>query len=100
MRQYTEDGAGLYPWWKAPSLLPACLALSFYCRSLWVVLRGIVDPGEPRRYDILEQVVNRLAILFYFTGYAFVVALVMDLVRVQVSKPWLLPLHLLAPVAR
>ena len=81
VRQYTEDRQGLYAWWKAPSLLPTCLALSYFCRSLWVLVRGIVDPLK--RFDVEEQVINRFAILFYFTGYAFVVALIMDLVRVQ-----------------
>eukprot|EP00937_MAST-01D_sp_MAST-1D-sp2_P005760 g5760.t1 len=80
--QRREDKLGLsIAWWRAPSVLPFCLAVSFTVRCIWIVLRGLVDPRK--EYDVAEQVVNRIALLFYFTGYSFVVALVMDRVRVQ-----------------
>jgi len=82
IQQYGEDRQGLYAWWKAPSMLPMCLTASFSFRALWVLLRGLLDPQKD--WDVEEQIINRFAILFYFTAYAFVVALVMDLVRVQV----------------
>ena len=80
--QHREDKRGLsIAMWRAPSVLPSCLAASFAVRCLWIVLRGLVDPRKV--HAVAEQLVNRTALLFYFTGYAFVVALVADRVRVQ-----------------
>lgn len=96
--QRREDKLGLpIPWWKSPSVLPLCLATSFTLRCVYVILRGLDDPRKVR-FDVLEHVLNRFALLFYLTGYAFVVALVMDLVHVQTkgflrtsgrSKTWI-----------
>ena len=83
-RQIREDLATRARWWKAKSILPGALCVSFVCRALWVLVLGVVDRADPP--NIFGKLINRFCLLVYCTGYGFVVAHVADMTKVQRSR--------------
>eukprot|EP00937_MAST-01D_sp_MAST-1D-sp2_P000471 g471.t1 len=80
--QWREDERSHAHWWKRSSILPLLLCVSVVLRGIWVILVGLADPNG-QVTTVLEKLVNRLAMLVYFTAYGFVVAHIIDLGTVR-----------------